>query len=198
MKTPILKTLFVLLIACTSLLTPLHATETSHNPIHTLVEAVNSPLPHHRHTALLLLAHTALDETAYTTLATKLSATCDSDITGLFIAYTLAVRTQETGFINTFVKRYPVGKQQIALWQIMDTQIDYIAVSLPLQDYLAALAEENDTALLKLASGLPHADGRYAATLHTQLKSLYQHNAQRVKDALQQHNIPISDLIGEE
>lgn len=123
------------------------------------------------YTAILLLSHVALEEKSYRQLA-DMHEKEKSRMKKLFIAYTLSVRTQEPKYTNSFIDLYPVGKDQQKIWRLSQN-LNYIAITTPLQKRLAGFAPENEKALWKLLSSYDFADGANLTALLSQLFDLY-------------------------
>lgn len=136
-----------------------------------------------RYIACLVLAEVPLDKETENRIRRQ-HKTKNDEQDQLCFAYVLAKRTQERVYQSEFVRLYPSGKQQTFLWK-RHTEAGYpFSVLSPFIAQLADLARTDDAALVKLASGLPFADGAHAESLIDELAELYRANPSRVKKAL--------------
>jgi hypothetical protein len=139
--------------------------------------------PKQRYTACLVLGEIPVDSEAETRLRLQYKQKNDL-LEKMCLAYVLAKRTQERTYQDALVKLYPTGNQQAIVWQRhADAGYPFNAIS-PLTTYLAYLARTDDSALAKLVSGLPFADGAFGEGLVDELASLYLANADRVRKAI--------------
>lgn len=136
-----------------------------------------------RYAACLVLGELPLDGETESRLR-NLHKAQNKAVDPLCLAYLLAKRTQERVYQNEFIRLYPSGRQQASISQ-QHAEAGYpFGVASPLRVYLADLARTNDIALVKLASGLPFADGAHAESIVDELASLYRANPDRVNRAL--------------
>ncbi len=132
-----------------------------------------------RYLASIIIAELPLPNEAVATLSKKEASEADPFCKLLF-AYILAKRTQETKFVDDFISLYPAGAEQSQIWTMQEKSY-FLGLESPLQEFLTALATENDKAFLKLVSGLRYSDGVHGEILLSALNQLYKQNAKRAE-----------------
>ncbi len=151
-----------------------------------------------RYTALLLLSNTVLSEETYQKLI-RYTEEEENPVLKLCGFYALARRSQESRFINAFVAHYPEGEaqKQVLAYHRKGCYISDMTASTPLRDYLAYLANNDDSALEKLISGYNASDGADQEELNQEIAAVYRFKPKLVRSLLVQYQIDVQQVIGE-
>jgi hypothetical protein len=151
-----------------------------------------------RYTALLLLSNTVLSEKTYQKLI-RYAEEEENPVLKLCGFYVLARRSQESRFIEAFVTHYPEGEaqKQILAYHRKGRYISDMTASSPLRDYLAYIANNDDSALEKLISGYNASDGADQEELNQQIAAVYRFKPQLVRSLLVKYQIDVQQVIRE-
>ena len=103
--------------------------------------------------------------------------------------YLLAKRSGEFPDVVRYIDLFPSGKQQEPIWNIHFDAGFPVSFLSPYFVLMADQAGNNDQALDKLISGIPHADSSFGAVLIDTLADIYERFPERVYERLKAHNI---------
>ena len=151
----------------------------NHNLYSAIYSHLDSDDRNDRYLSSIIIAELPLPTQDISILSEKGASEADPFCKLLF-AYILAKRTQETKFVDDFISLYPAGAEQSQIWTMQEKSY-FLRLESPLQEFLTALATENDKAFLKLVSGLRYSDGVHGEILLSALNQLYKQNAKRAE-----------------